>query len=111
MAITLEQLTQTQKQIQAFFLRPVRLQSQDEVPEWLNVWYKRGLKLADDDQLNYHWGVRFVEGVGVSWPREPRLDVYLTLMPPPKFSFFLSRLFAPVPLRLVVTGQFQFLQG
>src|SRR5438477_11950199 len=106
MAITLELLIQTQKQIQALFLRPVRLARPHEVPESLKIWYTRGPHLADSDQPNHKWGVRFLEGVAVSWPKDPRLDIYLTVPPPPTFASFLSKLFAPVPLRFLVTGRF-----
>jgi hypothetical protein len=112
MSITLQDLVRAQKQIQALFLRPVRLPGPHEVPPWLKEWYIRFGTLPPSQQPDaYRFGLKYLEGVAVHWPQDPRLDVYLTIPPPPAFPQFLASLFDAVPLRLAITGHFNFLQG
>ena len=107
-----QQLVQAQKQIQALFLRPVRPAIPGDVPTWLKPWYSHFGSLPPAQQPHeYHFGVKFLEGVSVSYAQEPGLDIFLAIAPPPTFRHFLSSLFEEVPFRLVVTGHFNFLQG
>lgn len=112
MAIELQQLVETQKQIEALFLRPVRLQTPHVVPPYLKKWYARFAALPTSEQpQTYLWGLKNFEGVAVSGPEYPRLDVWLAGRPPDGFPQFLRGLFPGVPLRLIATSGFRFLQG
>jgi len=112
MSITLDRLVQAQKQIQALFLRPIRLQEPRSIPPDLKEKYsKYGSLPVSQQPAAYRFGLKHLEGVAVSWPQEPRLDVWLTLQPPNDFANFLAKEFPDVPLRLVVTGRFHFLGG
>ena len=112
MPITLDRLVQGQKEIQALFLRPIRLQEPQSVPPDLKGKYaKYGALPVSAQPASYRFGLKHLEGIAVSWPQEPRLDVWLTIQPPDGFANFLAQEFPDVPLRLVVTGRFHFLQG
>jgi hypothetical protein len=113
--IPTQTLIQTQKQIQALFLRPVRLQERHKVPEWLDVWYRRYAGSPDSSLPEaFRWGTKYFQGAATSWPalpvkQEAVVDVFLKVAPhpPDTFSQFVRELFPGVPLRFVVTGPFR----
>jgi hypothetical protein len=112
MSIAPQQLIQTQKQIQALFLRPVRLPERHKVPNWLDMWYRRYASVPDSALPEpFRWGVKHFQGAAISWPQEEGavVDVFLKSAPTPPdtFSQFVRELFPGVPLRFVVTGEFR----
>jgi hypothetical protein len=97
---TLDLLTGTQAAIESLFSRPLR-----RVPTTMDPTLRERFISTEA----YRWGLKNLQGVGVSWPSPPEVQLYLAEKPIEGFREGLQGLLPGAPLGLLITGMFQFM--